>query len=312
METIHRFLLNARTRYYNFNNLNSKYKFDNRLQGKEKYLIVLAGYKQYLYSYVFSRLEKYLPNDIDVCIVSSGLYDEKLSSIAKNNQWSYLSVEKNKVAIAQNIAISLNENAKYIYKMDEDIFVTQNSFEKLYDTYIDVKNNGKTDIGFVAPIIPLNGFGFMKILEYYNLEKQYSEKFGRPIYSSRNEMPIISNPETAKFFWGEGGYVPNLDQMNADFSLLPYNYSVCSIRFSIGFIMFDRALWDAMDMFRQTLGSGIGNDETQICGFCINSSKPIIVSGNCVVGHFSFGPQTKSMVDYLDSSSMDYYKQLRD
>lgn len=310
MSRVHRLLLNVRDKYYRYNNLNSKYKFINNLQGKEKYLIVLAGYKKNLYSYVFSRLEKYLPGDIDVCIVSSGVYDEELCNIAIRNQWSYLSIEKNKIAIAQNIAINLNDIAKYIYKMDEDIFVTEGVFEKMFDTYVDVKKNGKTDIGFVAPVIPLNGFGYMKVLEHYDIKEEYCDKFGKTIYSSRNEMPIISNPDVAKFFWGDGNYVPNLDKMNEDFSRNENEYSICPIRFSIGFIMFEKSLWNEMGMFRQTMGSGLGNDETQICAFCVNSSKPIIVTENSVVGHFSFGPQTKSMTDFLETSTMDYYKKV--
>ena len=149
----------------------------------------------------------------------------------------------------------------------------------------------------------------MKILKHYGLEKKYSDKFGKPIYSSRNEMPIISEPEVARFFWGADGIVPNIDQMNSDFANSPYKYSLCPIRFSIGFILFERALWESMGMFRQTMGSGIGNDETQICGYCINESKPIIVAENCVVGHFSFGPQTNSMIDFLKSEEMNYYTQ---
>ena len=95
-----------------------KYTFINRKKDSEKLCIILAGYKQFLWEDVFGRIEKYVPKDIDVCIVSSGLYSEELAKIAEKNDWSYLSVKQNKVSLAQNIAINLFEKATMIYKLD--------------------------------------------------------------------------------------------------------------------------------------------------------------------------------------------------
>ena len=114
---------------------NAKYKFANRQNGKDKLLIIIAGYKKYTYESVFSRVEKYVLADTDVCIVSSGLYDQRLSEIALKNKWSYLSLERNCVCLAQNVAILLHPHAQYIYKMDEDIFITQGCMDKMFETY---------------------------------------------------------------------------------------------------------------------------------------------------------------------------------
>lgn len=291
--------LKIRKRYRNYKYLNSKYTFKNRTTGKEKYLIILAGYKSYLYDAVFRRLILFLPKDIDVCLVSSGKYDEQLEEIAKTNDWSYLSTKKNKVALAQNLAIHLNPAAKYIYKMDEDIFLTEGCFETLFETYCRIKRDGKSDVGFVTPVIPLNGFGHLKVLKKYDLTNIYESLFEKPILSSHPDTKLLSDSNVAKFFWGEGGYIKQIDKLNRDFKEQSYKYSLCPIRYSIGFIMFERELWESMGMFRTVVGSGMGIDEEQICAYCVNSSKPMAVSENCVVGHFSFGPQTKDMIAYF-------------
>ena len=83
----------------------SKYKFINRKKDYDKLCIILAGYKEFLYDDIFNRIKKYIPKDIDVCITSSGLYSKKLDTIAKKNNWSYLSTKKNKVTLAQNITM---------------------------------------------------------------------------------------------------------------------------------------------------------------------------------------------------------------
>ena len=106
--------------------LNGKFIFEDRKKDFSKVCIVLAGYKPFLYNAIFGRIKKFIPEDIEVCIVSSGKYDNELSIIAEENNWSYLSIKKNCVTLAQNIAINLFKNAEYIYKLDEDIFVTDN------------------------------------------------------------------------------------------------------------------------------------------------------------------------------------------
>ena len=68
-----------------------------------------------------------------------GLFNEKLNKMCEEKKWSYLSVEENKVTLAQNIAIELHKDAKYIYKLDEDMFITKGFFENLKDTYLKVK-----------------------------------------------------------------------------------------------------------------------------------------------------------------------------
>ena len=123
--------------------LTNKYVFENRRQDKNKVCFVLAGYKEFVYDAVFSRIKKFVPDDIEVCLLSSGKYSDILSKIAKNNNWSYLSTKRNNVSLIQNVAINLFDKAEYIYKLDEDIFITENYFENLFKTYQDCQKDRK-------------------------------------------------------------------------------------------------------------------------------------------------------------------------
>ncbi len=279
-----------------------KHTFIDRSKGYKELFIIIAGYKTYLYDDVFARAVRFIPKDMDVVIVSSGKYDEKLDEIAKENDWSYLYTKRNCVTLIQNKAIVLHPNAEYIYKMDEDIFMTEGCIETIRNTYTKVKKEGLYDVGFVAPLLPVNGYCHIKILEKYGLKGIFEDKFEKIKYASSNERQIQSNPDVAKFFWGEGGFVKPLDELNSDFQKEEFNYSVCPIRFSIGFILFSRDLWNEMEMFEVLPGSNMGVDEGQLAKHCVMKSKAMVVSHNTVCGHFSFGPQNEEMKNYYNSN----------
>ena len=275
-----------------------KGQFINRSSGKEKLCIVLAGYKPYLYDIVFERLRRFISEDYDVCIVSSGKYDKTLEDICAKNQWSYLSTKENNVALVQNAAISLHPNAEYIFKIDEDIFLTKDYFEKMIEAYEEA-SVGNYKAGIIAPMIPINGFSHKLILERLNLEAQYEKLFEKPIFMAGPSRMIESSPDVAKFFWGQGNFIPQIDDLNNLFSDRKNELIPCPVRFSIGAILFKRELIDGMryiPVYRWS--SGLGLDEMDICAYCINHSRPIMVTTNTVVGHFSFGPQTKGMKEY--------------
>ncbi len=278
------------------------YKFIDRKKDSEKLCIILAGYKQFLWEDVFGRIEKYVSQDIDVCIVSSGLYSEELANIAEKNNWSYLSVKQNKVSLVQNIAINLHTKAKKIYKLDEDIFITENFFEQLEKTYNAIQENGRYNIGFVAPLLPINGYANVNVLEKTGLIEKFDKRFGKTYHNGDGEAPIIKNPDIAKFMWGETEEkLRNIDKLSKEFSEQEFSYSICPIRFSIGAILFSREIWEDMGRFKVGIGNNMGQDEVQICEYCMIQSKAIIVSENTLAGHFSYGPQTNAMKEYYNS-----------
>jgi hypothetical protein len=280
-------------------NLKGKYKFINRSKNNKKMCMILAGYKTFSYEIVFKRIKKFVPKDVDVCILSSGIYSEELAKISEKNNWSYLSTKRNCVSLIQNIAVSLFPNAEYIYKLDEDIFVTKNFFNTLYKTLNDCEKNGDYRVGFVAPTIPINSFGNLNILKRFNLVEKYTKRFEKPLYALGADRMDESNKDAVEFFWGEGGYLPNIDVMDKTLNDDKFSYLACPIRFSIGAILMKRSFFEEMGMFKVSkFGSCMGVDEQQICNYCMDSSHAIIVSLNTVVGHLSFGVQNENMKNY--------------
>ena len=273
--------------------------FIDRKKNSNMLLIILAGYKPYLFEDVFARVKAFTPNHFDICIISSGLFDETLNQIAAENDWSYLSTAQNNIPLAQNLAIMLHEKAEFIYKMDEDIFVTAGTFETLLKTYSHVLNYGHYKVGFVAPLIPINGYGHIRVLEKLGLLETYEKTFDSVLYGAHAEKMISTNPEVSKFFWGEGDFVPSIDDMNAAFRMLKISYSICSVQFNIGCILFYRELWEAMGNFIVNLDNeGLALDEKQICHFCLSNSLAMVIAENAVVGHLSFRQQNAAMKEY--------------
>ena len=274
-------------------------QFTDCRKGSEYLLIVLAGYKEFVWESVFGRLRAFVPKDIDVCIVTSGLVNSGLQDMCEEYQWSYLSTSRNNVSMAVNTAIWKHSDAQYVYKMDEDIFLTKGVFEILKDTYQAVSEKGRYEVGFVTPLIPINGYGHVRLLEIFDAVDLWQERFGELKYTNlTHHRNICENPETARFMWGEGNQAMNdLDRMQQILSHREFCYSICPIRYSIGFILFHRNSWIRMEGFPAVVGN-MGMDEEAFCQFCVLHSYAMIVAENAVVGHLAFGPQNKAMEQY--------------
>ena len=259
---------------------------------------ILAGYKPFTWEIIFKRIKKFIPADIDVCIVSSGIFSEELYKRAKENNWSYISLKRNCVTQALNSAIRAFPSARYLYKLDEDIFITKGFFENLKS----IHDLSKQDYFpcFTAPLIPVNGYGYRQILEKLNLVEEYSKRFEYPKISAGQHMMIENNPETAMFFWGKGSVVPQLDALNKNIQMLGGgSYSVCPIRFSIGAIYFERQTLENAGWFPVHKGTCMGSDEVFLCNLASTNSKAMIIAQNQVAGHLSFGKQNEAMKEYF-------------
>lgn len=276
-----------------------EFQFEDRKKDREDLLVILAGYKEFVWEIVFERLEAYVPKELDVCIVTSGLVNEKLKHLCEKQQWSYMSTGRNNVSLAVNLAIWNHPKAEYIYKMDEDIFTTKGVFETLKHTYIQVQTKGRYEVGFVTPLIPVNGYGHVRLLEIFGAVDLWKERFGVLKYTNNtHHKNICENPKTARFLWGEENPgMADLDGMQRVLKEQPFRYSVCPIRYSIGFILFRRSTWLHMGGF-PVLQGNMGVDEEAFCQYCMIQSKAMIVAENAVVGHLAYGPQNKEMERY--------------
>ena len=190
-----------------------------------------------------------------------------------------------------------------IYKLDEDIFVTKNFFEQLLRTYKEAEKTSYYRVGFVAPLMPISGYAHVRVLEKTGLLETYEKKFGRAQHNWDTEGKVVANPEIAKFLWGETeAKLRDIDALDDEFSKQNFNYSVCSIRFSIGAILFSKQLWEDMGRFEVGIGNNMGRDEIQLCNYLLADSRAIIVAENTIAGHFSFGKQTAEMKKYYEKN----------
>ncbi len=276
-----------------------EFQMDDRKQDREDLLVILAGYKESLWESVFQRLTAYILQKLDVCIVTSGLVNNRLRNLCEEHQWSYMSTSRNNVSLAVNLAIWNHPKAKYIYKMDEDIFLTKGIFETLKETYRKVQREGRYEIGFVTPLIPVNGYGHVRLLEIFGAVDLWEEQFGTLKYTNNtHHKNICENPKSARFLWGEGNpEFADLDRMQRVLGRREFQYSVCPIRYSIGFILFRRSNWIHMGGFPTLMGN-MGVDEEAFCQYCMIESRAMIVSENAVAGHLGYGPQNKEMEAY--------------
>ncbi len=272
--------------------LEVEHGFIDRRKKNKKVLFILAGYKTFLWEKIFKRVKEYKPDDVEVCILSSGIYSDELAKIASENNWSYLYTNINSVTLIQNIAYSKYDYCSWIYKMDEDIFLTQNSLAKLYDSYIKFEKNEPYHVGVVAPLIPLNEHCCRYILGKYSCINDFEKRYGK-LYHGGDGM-IINNVDVAPYMWGKYKTLPNIDTMN-DECTSDISYSLCATRYNIGLILFHRRLWEEMYGFTVSGGADMGADEEELCSWCVKMSRPIMVTHNTVVGHFSFAPQEESM-----------------
>lgn len=274
-------------------------QFADRSRGRDKLCIVLAGYKAFLYDDVFGRIIANIEEDIDVCVVSSGLHSDRLAALCEKNGWSYLSTKENNVGLVQNVAIKKHPNAKLIYKLDEDIFITKGYFSKMMAAYQHAQK-GDYRPGVIAPLLLVNGYASLRILEKEKKRDEFERRFGKIRYVAGSDQAIECNPETARFMWGEGGIISSLDELNDKYALEEQVEYPCPIRFSIGAILFSRDLWEEMEYFDvdRNAKSMMGKDERKLCAFCCLNSYPIMVSENIVAGHFSFGAQTAGMKEF--------------
>lgn len=275
-----------------------KFSFVDRSRGAEYLLLVLAGYKERCYPSTLGRIAQEAPEWLDVCVISSGLFSPTLSDYCEENGWSYLSTQRNNVCLSQNMAIELHQHAQHIFKLDEDVFICRNYFDRMVEAAALAR---KTPFrpGIIAPTITLNGFSSYFLIERLGLMEDFERRFEPLKCETGREHPIESRPDVARYLWGDGGIVPPLDEIdemlgNDEPKILP-----CPNVFSIGAILFERSMWEQMKFFPvDATGNSLGRDEKRLCTFCHTSSQPVMVSMNLAVGHLSFKPQNQAMMEY--------------
>lgn len=290
-------------------NCSDKYRFVDRRNNASTVAIILAGYKQPLWPFVFARLKRGLPSDIDVCVMSAGRDDPALDEICAANGWSYLATRTNDVSLVQNVAIVLHPAADLIVKIDEDMFVTEKTIIDTIDYHGEVKRSGIANPAFVAPTINVNGVCYRPLLEKLGLLEEFESRFGVARVACIG-VPITDDPEAARWMWEKTAPLEVTVEKLPRTSRIDF---MAPVQFSIGLIVIERTFWEQIGLHpvkRHMLAlkkSTLGADEEYLCRMAMFHSRPIVVCPHALAGHFSFGRQYAGMLSLL-SSHPEYFR----
>lgn len=276
-------------------NRHGVYEFVDRSTGADEMLIIVAGYRAYLWPYTLSRIGRFVPAGVDVCIVSPGVAPPRLDALAARNGWSWLHTRKNALALGQNLAIELHPRARYVHKLDEDIFVGEGYFTRMRGGLLRVRADGVFTPGFVAPVINVNGFSYRLFLEARDLVNSYQKRFGE-LHQACGGVRAQYDPEAAVWLWDHS--LP-LDETMRAFAERPPGYTPIPHRFSIGAFVLERDLWEAIGGFIVHARGGLGHEERQLCQECVDLSRVPVVLHDVFAGHFAFGSQEPMMRERL-------------
>ncbi|RXT01947.1 hypothetical protein [Ammoniphilus sp. CFH 90114] len=270
----------------------------NRSRGNNQLLIILAGYKDYLWNMTLFRIAKFAPKDMDICIASSGIRSKELMKYAEKFNWSYVETKRNDPGFVQNLAIQVHPRAHWIYKLDEDHVIAENFFESLHQGYISMLKTGLKKPGFISPLVNVHVNTYVEFLKKINKDQEYFKKFGE---LSLHPQPTKAHYDgvAAKWLWMNS--LP-FDAVAKQLNSLPFGYTIVNHRFSIGSILFERDFWKrigGMAVVKED-GERVGKDESYLCKQCLELQRPIVFIHNVFAGHYSYGPQNDVMKNYLN------------
>jgi len=265
------------------------------VRDSDSLIVILAGYKPVIWPLVLRRIARYAPKDAAVCVVTVGKSEAKLAAFCTEQGWCYLSVAKNKTGLALNKAVALHPGARWVYKLDEDIFISAGFFEGLREGYERILKEGMYKPGFCSPTLNLNGVSYRHFLDVTGSTNEYLKKFGE-LAVACDGVKAHYDPDAAVWLWQRT--LP-LDQVAKTFSAQS-GYFLSGTKFSIGAILLERDFLDSIGGFRSTWRQRmLGIDESFLCAACVERSRPMIVLKDVLAGHFSFYTQEKAMLAAL-------------
>jgi len=274
--------------------------FDDRSRKSKVLICFMAGYKPELWQYAMPRFSAAATQG-DICLVTPGLRSDDLRKHCRTEGWSYLGTAVPDVSLAQNLCYQLHPYASMFVKVDEDMFLLPDTITKLLSQYHAIKADGVVDLGFIAPMMPLNGICYRPLLEMLGLLGDFEHRFGKA-RSAHAGLPIQDDPKTARWIWEK---TAPLSATAEKLGRKPPVHLPCSIRLNIGMIAFERKFWrdvGYLPVNRRRLGAGLttqGADEEHICGKAVTLSRPGVVTTAALAGHFAFNAQYESMLKLL-------------
>jgi hypothetical protein len=281
--------------YYNFR---GAHQFVDRKKDANKLVVILIGYKAEFWPFVLQRAITALDSTVDVCLAMPGVRNLQLEQLAAERGWSIIQTKDNKLSLAINLAIKHHPNARYVFKMDEDIYLCDNIMQELEDTWLRLASAGIFELGFLSPLINVNGVCARYFLERLGHLDVFEDRFGTCRVSAM-DTPVFASAAAAQFIWDKSLPIKQvqsyfLNQADSP-QLIPFHYS-------IGAIFFERDLWSRMHGFTVASPGKLGVEESDLCAYCCDNSLAMYYDPRLVVGHLGFGPQKEAMTQWLSSN----------
>lgn len=236
---------------------------------------------------------------IDVCVSNPGGEGTKqLEKLCDKYKWSYLYLKDDRLSQAQNQAIKLHPNAKYIYKIDEDIVLPDYYFTGMREAFEDSQKLYGRTLGFLGPLINVNGYGYNVFIDNIGTRDEFEQKYGKQCFSEHfMKDPIHHSPELGVWIWNHT--IPFDDTAKTIRELNSGKRGLCTFRFSVGAVMFSRSFWEQIGYFDVNFIGAMGLEEDQMNAYCMNNFRSIIIAEDVLVGHLGFGSQKEAVKEFF-------------
>ena len=284
----------------------SDYIFDNRKADSENLLMVLLGFQPFYWGVVLDRVKRNVEQfkeGIYVCLcVPCGANVDAWGGarlFAEKYGFSFLRIKDDLLAQAQNTAIQLHPRAKWIFKIDEDIILPDQYFAHLKAAYIKADAELRCKVGFIGPLINLNGVCSPLFMEQLGVMNEWISRFGKyRLYSNFMSAPVHKSPEAARFIWS---YTLPFDEVAEKIRASKCeDIDVAYTRYSIGAILCTRSFWEEIGYFALSpIGHG-AYEEKQMNSFCQLNMCSIGIARKILVGHLGFHLQKQACREFFE------------
>ena len=148
------------------------------------------------------------------------------------------------------------------------------------------------------------GMDIMFFLDSINVREEFEETFGKQFFTDNFQDAIVhKDSKVAIWLWEHS--LP-FDRV-ADYIRKTYHgkRGLCSLRFSVGAVMFDRKFWEDLGYFDVRFIGGMALEEEQMNAYCINNMRSIIIAEDVLVGHLGFYRQKDACKTFFEEHYND-------
>lgn len=208
------------------------------------------------------------------------------------------------LAQAQNTALKLHPDSKWIFKIDEDIILSDHYFSKLKRGYSLAEWTLFAQIGFVTPLINLNAACIPYFIESIGKKDEMRTLFGDVHIRFPKEVgdPVHKSGDFARWIWEQS--MPfdiiskKVEEKNKD------KIFQANIRFSIGAILFTRQYWENIGCFEVGDVCSMGVEEVQMNSFSFINMQAIAIVGDTFAGHLGFYSQKQTCKEFYEKNKL--------